>query len=140
MMLDETYDVAVTDGLTDKQEHVLTALLAHSTVRHAAKAANVSEATIYRYKKDPAFMAALRDARDQQMQDAIGHLKSGTVEALEALRDVYNDPSKPSTARVSAASKWIGYAFRAHFDMSELDSLIERLRSELGEDIDDDAA
>ena len=49
--------------LPGKPEKALAALLNNPTVRDAAKEAKLSEATLYRYMREPAFAGQLKEAR-----------------------------------------------------------------------------
>ena len=73
MIREETHEYTDESGLTDKQERTIAAMLTHATIRDAAKAAQVSEATICRWKHDPIFADALRSAQNAQMQAAVGY-------------------------------------------------------------------
>ncbi len=139
-MIDQTrelYEEIDISGLTERQERAIAALLTHATVRDSAKAAQVSEATIYRWKKhDLAFSEALRAAQNDRMSMAVGFLHSTTAEALDTLREIMVDKNQPGTVRVSAAAKFVSFGLRTYYDLSEVDQLIERLRNEV-EDFDE---
>jgi hypothetical protein len=127
----------ITAGLSDNQHKAIVVLISESSVSAAARSSGLGRSTLYRFLKDPTFNEALREAQRRQMNAAVGSLQAGTGEALAALRDVMDDPKAPAAARVSAASKWIGYALRTFYDLSEVDQLLERLRNEV--DYDDAA-
>jgi hypothetical protein len=135
MMIDQTYEPADASTLSDKQQRVLAGLLTYATVRECAKQTQVSEATVYRYKNDPVFSDALRSMQAQRMQSAVGYLQAGTGDALGALREIMTDREQAGTVRVAACRAWIGYALRTYYDLSEVDQLIERLRTEV-DDLD----
>ena len=57
------------EQLTTKQKKTIEALLLTNTIDRAAKRANVSEASIYRWMKQESFQTALRAAR----RDILAH-------------------------------------------------------------------
>jgi hypothetical protein len=69
-----------------KGEAVIAALLTQPTHAAAAAAAGVSEATVQRWLRDPAFAAAYRLARRSVVETAIGQLQQATADAVHALR------------------------------------------------------
>lgn len=67
------------------KDRALTALLEHNSIRDAAKACRLSEATIYRYLQDDEFTRDYRDARRRTVETAIGKLQIATNTAVETL-------------------------------------------------------
>ena len=63
----------------------LTALLSNSSIRDAAKACRLSEETLYRFLRDPAFLKEYRDAGRQAVENAIRKLQIATNAAVETL-------------------------------------------------------
>ena len=55
--------------LSGKQRKALEALLHTGEVSHAATAAGVSRDTVYRWMKQPAFAAAVRDAESRALDE-----------------------------------------------------------------------
>ena len=64
----------------------LAALLANGSIRDAAKACRLSEETLYRFLRDPAFLKEYRDAGRQTVENAIRKLQKATGEAVETLQ------------------------------------------------------
>ena len=64
----------------------LAALLGHSSIRDAAKACRLSEETLYRFLRDPAFLKDYRDAGRQTVENAIRRIQQTTSEAADALQ------------------------------------------------------
>jgi len=111
--------------LPGKQEAALAALLAHPTVRDAARAANVAEGTLWRYLSDPTFAAHYQEARRQATEHLIARLTADSTKAAKVLIDVAEDAAAPASARVSAARVIIEQALRG----AELRDLVERLQA-----------
>ena len=109
--------------LPGKQEAALAALLAHPTVRDAARAAKVAEGTLWRYLADPAFAAHYQEARRQATEHLIARLTSDSTKAARVLLEVAEDTNAPASARVSAARTIIEQALRG----AELRDLMARI-------------
>jgi hypothetical protein len=71
--------------LNGKQEKAIVALLAHETLKDAAKQAGISEPTLWRYMQDESFQAAYKLARRQAYEQGIGRLQSLMGDAVAAL-------------------------------------------------------
>jgi len=91
------------NGLTDKQQRAITALLSEPTAKSAAKKAKVSETTLYRWLSDALFSAALREARGRVLESTLSALQGASGKAVETLLDVMDDKTAHPSARVSAA-------------------------------------
>jgi hypothetical protein len=109
--------------LPGKQAAALAALLAHPTVRDAARAAKVAEGTIWRYLSDPTFAAHYQEARRQATEHLIARLTADSTKAAKVLIDVAEDEAAPASARVSAARAIIEQALKG----AELRDLMERI-------------
>src|SRR5437764_7546041 len=107
--------------ITPRQEKALAALLAEPTHAAAAARAQVSEATLYRWLKQPAFQAAYRELRRRAVDGAVSHLQQATAEAVETLRRGLS--CGQPVAEVRAARIVIDQAAR----WAELIDLAERL-------------
>jgi hypothetical protein len=109
--------------LPGKQAAALAALLAHPTVRDAARAAQVAEGTLWRYLADPAFAAHYQEARRQATEHLIARLTADSTKAARVLLEVAEDTNAPASARVSAARTIIEQALRG----AELRDLVTRI-------------
>src|SRR2546423_15602208 len=83
-------DTATTDAqqaqghgekLSRKAEAAIVALLAHPTIPEAAKAAGVSETTLWRWLQKDDFRKKYRGAQDKVFDGALGSLQGATTEA-----------------------------------------------------------
>ncbi len=70
------------------KEKVLVALIETSSIREAAKASGIGEATIYRYLQDKDFLAEYRNARRQTVESAIAQMQNAASEAVQTLREL----------------------------------------------------
>jgi hypothetical protein len=85
--------------------------LTEPTRAAAAAQAGVSEATLGRWLKDPAFCTAYRQARRELVQAAVERLQAAVGEAVDTLRTVARKGAKDGD-RVRAAVALLDHAFR----------------------------
>ena len=71
--------------LSRNQQRALTALLTEATVSAAAHRCGLSEATLYRYQRDPSFRAALTEAQGSLLAVATARLAGLLGAALDVL-------------------------------------------------------
>lgn len=100
-------------SITPKQEHLLAALLAGSTVADAAATCNVNESTVYRWLKDDTFQATYQTARRAAFNETLLSLLDGTATALGVLRDAMKD-GETYGVRVNAARIWLEHALHLY--------------------------
>jgi hypothetical protein len=100
----------------------VTALLSHAGVEEAGRAAGISASTAWRWMRDPAVQARLREARKDAMNAAMARLQEAASGAVDCLCEVQKEGESES-ARVSAARCILEQALRA----AELGDLEERL-------------
>lgn len=106
---------------TAKNEKALAALLKSPTLREAAKAAKISEATLWRLMQSPDFQRDYRAARRAIVENAVSELQRTTSAAVETLRRNLST-GNPST-EVRAAQIILEQSIRA----VELVDLAERI-------------
>jgi hypothetical protein len=90
-----------------KKELALGCLLSFPTVKGAAKAAGIHEITLHRWLKEPQFAADYQRTRDRVLETAAEQLRSGTLQAVEVLREVASNKKAPSASRVHAARSFL---------------------------------
>jgi DNA-binding MurR/RpiR family transcriptional regulator len=112
------------DELTVRQRKLVRALLEQPTIAEAADTAGVSEATAYRWMKEAAFQAALREAERQVWDGIRRSLTARGRDAVDALGSVLADESQPGSARVSAAK-----AVLDQLRQLREDDLVERIEA-----------
>jgi hypothetical protein len=95
-------DIAVKE-LTTAQRKAIPHLLAARSVEEAAKAAGVSERTLYRWMADHVFAAALAAAETNAIDYAVRRLITLSDSAVEALKTVLSDDTASATTKVRAA-------------------------------------
>ena len=125
-------------ALPAKQELALRAVMSHPTLKEAARAAGVSDTTLWRYMQDEAFSRKLREARREAVDHTFAHLQAASGDAVTVLRDMMTKEDTPASARISAARTVLEYAAR----FAEADALrarIEELEEFIGDKYDEEA-
>lgn len=72
--------------LSRRHEAVIVALLAHPKIKDAARAANVSEATVWRLMQREDFQRRYREAQEKAFDGALGSLQGAATEAIATLQ------------------------------------------------------
>lgn len=93
-------------------EKITIALLENPTIELAAKAAKVSEATIYRRLADPNFRKDYDNRRRQIVEAACGALQGKISGAVATLAQIMEDGATSPYVRVQAASTILEYSVR----------------------------
>lgn len=95
-----------------KNEKIIVALLENPTIEMAAKAAEVSEATIYRRMSDPEFRKDYDGRRNQIVEAACGALQGKISGAVKVLAEIMEDPGVSPYNRVLAAGNILQYSMK----------------------------
>lgn len=116
-------DSVTRDLLNHAQQRAVDALLAGGDVAAAAAAAGVTDRTIQRWRKEPAFLAALQMAQDAALDRTAGALVAASGAAVALLRRVVEDDAAQMSHRLRAAGTLLDATLRWH----ELRSISQRL-------------
>src|SRR6185312_11902969 len=116
------------DKLGRKAEAAIVALLAHPTMPEAAKAAGVSETTLWRWLQRDDFRKKYREAQAKVFDGALGSLQGASTEAVNCLRR--NLTCGNPSAEVQAARTILDYTLRAR-QLFELETRITFLETAL---------
>jgi transposase-like protein len=123
MQPNATFSGDIDNHLTPIQERAIVALLSNSTIKRAAKAIGVDDATLWRWLQDKDFHNAYRAARRESVSQAIARLQQASSEAVNTLREIVKDKGQPAPARVSAAKAILEFSIKA----VEIEDMAERL-------------
>lgn len=118
--------------LSPKQLKAIKALLAEPTTRAAAKAASVSEATIWRWLADKTFQAEYQRARASLFEQAISRLQSNCETASAVLVALIVDKATPPSVRLGACVKTIELSLRAK-EQLEIEQRLKDIEERLSE-------
>lgn len=111
------------NGRKKNYERAAIALLEHPSVVEAARHAEVSETTLYRWMTDAEFQAVYRAARREVVRQAVARLQRACSRAVDTLQAVMESGDSPASARVTAARAVLEMAFKA----VELEDIEERV-------------
>src|SRR5215471_18245777 len=103
-------------------ETFIQAVLSTPSLEEAAVVTGIGRSTAHRWAKDPLVIARLREARKEAIQQAMGELQEGALEATRALRAVLRTEGNESV-KVSASRCILEMALRA----AELQDIEQRL-------------
>lgn len=96
-------DFGTDSSLTPKQRKAVEALLVTGDVSAAAKEVNVGRGTLYRWLKEPAFLAAVREAEARALDELSRLLVRLGRSAATTLAKAMSDADVPAATRVRAA-------------------------------------
>ena len=116
--------------LEPAQERAIVALLSEPTLRAAASSAGISESTLWRWLRDPAFRVAYRRARQEVLERATARLAALVGVAVEALSEIVADRAVSPHVRVSAASRIVEFALKAA-EIEDVQARLEKLEAAL---------
>ena len=113
------------DNLSADQEKGIIALLSEPTIQKAAQTVGVSETTLHRWLKDPAFGRAYSTARREAFRHAISLTQRYAPHMVQVLMKVANDPAAAHSAKVSAATALLKFSRES----IELDDVVQRVEA-----------
>lgn len=111
--------------MTAKKQRVLSALLANPNQRAAAKAAGVSERTVYEFLHDADFSKEYQRACDAVFEQAARTAEQAMNLALDVLLEICQNDKAPYMARVSAAVNLV----KIGRELKETCDILKRLES-----------
>ena len=112
--------------LTPRQKNAILPFITAKTLEEAASQAGIDSKTLWKWRKEPHFMAAVDAARRELMTKAADHLRLGAVEAVAALRRVLNDPETAAPVVVQAASAILSHAIKV-VELSDVTARLDAL-------------
>lgn len=111
-----------------RELRVIWLLAAGNPIAEVAILTGVSERTIYRRLREPEFQAALIEAREVMVDQAIGDLASSTGKATQTLKELLD--SKNERVRLMAADRIIMLYLKAR-DFVEIEAKAEAIENAL---------
>lgn len=118
------------EKLSRKKDQAVMALITEPTMKAAADKIGITPRTLYKWLKMPEFRSAYMQAKREAVSVAITRLQQAATEAVEALRAIMNDASKPASARVAAARAILEMAIKA-IEIEDLEVRIEELEHKI---------
>ena len=115
--------------LTPNKNKALQALLTQPTKAAAAAAAGISPRSLRDYLADPEFQAEYKKAFGQLVTDATRQAQQALSPAISALRDIVEDDTESSSARIAAARSLLEYGLR----LTEFSDILAELEAVEGD-------
>jgi len=119
------------DSLTTRQRRFVAALLSTATVRDAAQAAGVGEATAWHYLALPVVRGEINRRTDGMITQASAGLLAEMAESRATLLEVMRNRKASDAARVSAAGKVLDAGMRL-FELVALAERVTELERKIG--------
>lgn len=119
-----------TARISARQAKAIRAICEGRSLALAASAANVNPATLFRWRQEPVFLAALQSARDAAFSESLETIRrsaSTAAATVESLMQSKNDP----TLRLAAAKAILSSALRTH-ELLGLEQRIAALEESIG--------
>jgi hypothetical protein len=119
-------------GRKNADDVLLQALACGATIDHAARQAGISQATVYRRLKEPAFQHRLRELRAAMVQRTTAMLTASGGEAVKALLAQVQQESTPPATRRAAARDILELGMKLR-ESTELEQRLADLEARVGE-------
>jgi DNA-binding LacI/PurR family transcriptional regulator len=116
----------VAGGRRNADSALVTALAAGGTVEASARAAGVSETTVYRRLREPAFRQRVAEARDEMVNRAVARLSATSTLAADTLRELLKARSETVRLGAARAVLELGSRLREQEDLAERIAALER--------------
>jgi hypothetical protein len=96
-----------------KQEAAIAALLTHGSIEKAARVAEVSPRSLFRWLEEPEFQAKYQKAQRDVFSQSMALLQKGSSTAVATLYNSMVDKGTPASVRVRAADCFLNHAMKA---------------------------
>ena len=113
------------DGLTTKQRKAVQSLVTSRTIGEAEETCGVSSSTLLRWRKQPAFRAAVREAERELYRDGLRQLLADQQKNLQQIVKLRDEGDKDAV-RLRAAST-LETALVKRFEGLTLEEIEERI-------------
>lgn len=113
----------------NREQIALDLLLCPSNLE-VCKKNNISEATLYRLKKEETFINILNEHKTKLFTKTINKAQAYSLEALEILMKIARDKEAPHNTRVNASCKIIEFG-QSMFDQETILKKLEELEREI---------
>jgi hypothetical protein len=122
---------ATVEGLSPKQRKAVEALLATGEVTAAAREAKINRVTLYRWLKDPTFLAAVREAESAALDELSRLLVRLGRTAVATIAKAMSDPATPPATKVRAADVALNRLLQLR-ELAQLEARVQALEAAAG--------
>jgi hypothetical protein len=116
-------------GRRNADQSLILALACGATLENAARQAGVSDTTVQRRLKEPAFLAKVQDAKQEMVERTARMLTAAALESVKTLLDLQSKDQPPSV-RHSAARTIIEFGVKLR-ENAELFARVAALETQL---------
>lgn len=124
---------ATSERLTPKQRRAVAALLTTGEVGAAAREAGINRTTLYRWLHDPVFLAAVREAEADALDELSRLLVRLGRTAVATIAKAMSDPVTPAATRVRAADVALNRLLQLR-ELAQLEARVQALEQAAGHD------
>ena len=124
---------ATPERLSAKQRRAVEALLATGEVTAAAREAGINRTTLYRWLKEPDFLAAVRHAEAEALDELSRLLVRLGRTAVATIAKAMSDPVTPAATKVRAADVALGRLLQLR-ELAQLEARVQALEQAAGVD------
>lgn len=114
------------EGLTPLQIQTIAALMQSRSIEQAAQKVGVSKRAVFRWLNQPAFQAALRQATEDAIAQAVRRLSALSGDAIDTLAVEMTNATTPPSTRVRAADVILSRLMNLK-ELSELEARVAAL-------------
>lgn len=118
-------------SLSPKQRKAVSALLATGEVKAASVEAGISRDTLHRWLHDPAFLAAVREAEAEALDELSRLLVRLGRTAVATIARAMSDPVTPAATRVRAADVALSRLLQLR-ELAQLEARVQALEAAAG--------
>lgn len=98
------------DGLRERERLAVDLLARGKTIREVSRALQLSERTIWNYRRKPQVQRAIFNLQQELMQQSGGQSLSAVPQAIDVLTEIMNNPEARDADRIAASRSIINGA------------------------------
>ena len=114
-----------------KMDRIARALLEHGSTQKAAAALGMSEITVWRWTRQPAFQETYCEVRREALSRSSGRLLQASSAAASTILKVMLDPNAPPAVHLRAAQCVLEQAQKT-FALEDMDERLKRVERAMG--------
>jgi phage terminase small subunit len=117
--------------LSPRQQRAVVALLSTGEVKAAAAEAGITRETLHRWLRDPVFLAAVREAEAEALDELSRLLVRLGRTAVGTIARAMSDPATPAATKVRAADVALSRLLQLR-ELAQLEARVQALEQAVG--------